>query len=137
MTNNRQLIDVYYKQVRIIMEFATPVWSGGLTYQESEQIERVQKSFCAIILGPNYHSYNEALSKLKMVRLSERRVILTKNFAIKSSNHPRFNDWFKLSETKGPITRSVPLWYCQVVSNKKGLKSGPIAHMTNLLNMEN
>ena len=36
--SRKQLIDVYNKQVRSILEFAAPVWSGGLTESESNKI---------------------------------------------------------------------------------------------------
>ena len=42
-----ELLDVYDKQVRCMVEFSTPVWTSGLTQAESNQIERVQKAvFC-------------------------------------------------------------------------------------------
>ena len=39
-----ELLDVYQKQVRCIVEYASPVWTGGLTLDEVHQIERVQKT---------------------------------------------------------------------------------------------
>ena len=50
------LLDVYQKQVRCLVEYASPVWTGGLTLDEVHQIERVQKTAFAIILGPGYQS---------------------------------------------------------------------------------
>ena len=46
--NYREMVDVYEKQIRSIMEQAVPVWEPGLTKGECEQIERVQK--CAIYI---------------------------------------------------------------------------------------
>ena len=37
------LIDVYIKHVRSILEFGVPVWNSGLTLEEIKDIERVQK----------------------------------------------------------------------------------------------
>ena len=46
--------DIYEKQVRSVLEMAVPVWEAGLTKSESNQIERVQRTACAIILGTKY-----------------------------------------------------------------------------------
>ena len=42
--NSSELLDVYEKQVRSILEMAVPVWEPGLTKEETKQIERVQKT---------------------------------------------------------------------------------------------
>ena len=38
-----EMLDVYQKQVRSVLELAVPVWEPGLTQLESKQIERVQR----------------------------------------------------------------------------------------------
>ena len=37
--NVSEMIDVYNKQIRSVLEMAVPVWQAGLTMQESIQIE--------------------------------------------------------------------------------------------------
>ena len=45
--NKSVLLEVYVKQIRCIVEYASPVWSGSLTKCQNNQIERVQKAaFC-------------------------------------------------------------------------------------------
>lgn len=39
-----ELIDVYVKQIRCIVEFASPVWTAGLTLAEQSDIERIKKN---------------------------------------------------------------------------------------------
>ena len=46
-----ELVDVYTKQCRSIIELAVPVWTSGLTSNDIVALERVQKTACAIILG--------------------------------------------------------------------------------------
>ena len=41
--NKQELLDIYYKQVRSVLELAVPVWQPALTQLEKRQIERVQK----------------------------------------------------------------------------------------------
>ena len=46
--SDEELLDVYEKQIRCITEFACPVWTSGLTKDEVNQLERIQK--CAFEL---------------------------------------------------------------------------------------
>ena len=55
------LIDVYFKQIRSILEFASPVWNPSLTGDDIINLERVQKTVLHIVLGDNYKSYSSAL----------------------------------------------------------------------------
>ena len=43
--NIDDLKDVYYKQVRSVLEFGVPVWNCSLTKDDCSEIERVQKAF--------------------------------------------------------------------------------------------
>ena len=95
---SEELLDVYQKQVRCIVEYASPVWTGGLTQDEVSQIERVQKAAFAIILGPGYKNYSEALLSLDCDSLEERRKSINLKFAKKSLKNDRFTNWF-CSET--------------------------------------
>ena len=47
------MLDLYNKHVRSILEYAAPVWSTMITAENSEEIERVQRSAFHIIFGPN------------------------------------------------------------------------------------
>ena len=44
------IVDIYEKQVRSVLEFGVPVWNSGITKEESLEIERVQNSFLHIVL---------------------------------------------------------------------------------------
>ena len=68
-TKTNDLLDVYYKQIRSILELAVPVWHSSLISHDRNRIERVQKSALSIILGRNYKSYNRALKYLKLESL--------------------------------------------------------------------
>ena len=80
--NKLQLVDAYQKEVRSLLELAVPVWSSGITLDQSADIKRVQKSALAAILGSEYHSY--ALKILGLERLSERRKTICKKFIFKN-----------------------------------------------------
>ena len=56
-----ELVDVYQKQVRSVLELAVPVWQPGISKFEKSQIERVQKCALYIILGEGYTHNTKAL----------------------------------------------------------------------------
>ena len=84
-TRHDDLIDVFVKQIRSIAEFAVPVWNSSLTGEEISSLERIQKTALHIILGDQYHSYSSALRSTGLVKLSERRRNICKQFAKKGS----------------------------------------------------
>ena len=126
-TEQYLMIDVYYKQCRSVMEMAVPVWSAGLTKSESNQLERVQKTAMAIILGVHYKSYKSALKILNMKTLEERRTELCLSFAKKSLKNEKFQSWFCESPDSDVQVKPVK------TRTKRYLKS-PLPYLTNLLN---
>jgi hypothetical protein len=128
-----ELMDVYVKQVRSILEFAAVVWNSGLTKENIAQIERVQKSAFSIILGQNYNSYDSALQALNMETLSSRREALSIKFAKKAAQHPRHSTWFE-PQPQASNTRSVKLQYKPVYYRTERFKNSPVPYLTSLLN---
>ena len=74
--SQNELIDAYKKEVRSLLELAVPVWHSGLTKEQSQQIERIQKISLAAILGQKYTSYGKALKLCDLSMLSDRRIQL-------------------------------------------------------------
>ena len=89
-----QLLKVYQTRIRSTLEFAAPVFTFGLTKEQSTKIEMVQKKSFVIILGKDYINYESALLALNQDRLDTRRVELAYNFALKSSKTPRHSGMF-------------------------------------------
>ena len=127
------LVDIYIKQVRSILEFGVPVWNSGLTSEEITDIERVQKSFLHIILQQNYQDYKSALEIAQLETLVYRRLNLCKKFAVKASRHPKHRKWFVKTES-GPNTRSDKNLYKLPICKLTRTMKGPIPYLTNLLN---
>ena len=101
------LVEVYTKQIRCILEFAAPAWQGSITQAERVALERVQKCACHIILGDQYLSYKNALRALGLETLESRRKKLSLKFALKASKHSKFKSWFKANENNNLNTRQV------------------------------
>ena len=139
--NTDDMLNVYNKQIRCILELAVPVWTPGLTKQEIYQIERVQKCALHVILGEDYLSYDLAVQALDIEKLSDRRTKLCLNFAKKCENHPKYSKWFQKAEILAPPqmpTRSdknaVQLKYTPVPTRTDRYLTSPLPYLTNLLN---
>ena len=136
--NCDELLDVYDKQIRCVLELAVAVWEPGLSQIESKQIERVQKSAFSIIMGDDYLSYACAIHRLERKKLSQRRYDLCIKFAKKSQLHPKYKNWFTFNpEMPEPIdTRSekVELKFKPVKTRTDRYKNSPLPYLTKVLN---
>ena len=134
-----ELMDVYDKQIRCMVEFCTPVWTPGLTKAEENQIERIQKAAFAIILDSRYTSYDKALAYFKRSTLSSKRTELNLKFAKKCLTSEKYQHWFCLNKPSDQLskTRSIDTnRLVPVEARTKGFLKSPIAYLTRLLNEE-
>ena len=71
------------------LEYAAPLWNAGLTKQQVESLEMIQKRAVKIILGRDHKGYEPALSTLSLPSLSERRQELCNRYAhsLPAKNH--------------------------------------------------
>ena len=132
--NQIDLVDVYIKQIRCVLELAAPAWQGGISQVEKQDLERIQKSACHIILGEFYESYKDALKLLKLETLDVRRNRLALKFSLKSEKHEKFKSWFKPA-VKRVNTRLNINKYCDVRANHTRFENSPISFLTRLLNI--
>ena len=79
-----QLVVVYCKEVRSLLEMAVPVWHGGLIQKQNKAIEGVQKVAFKVILNHGYKNHRHALNTLNAETLYHRRVTICKKFATKN-----------------------------------------------------
>ena len=135
--STEEMMDVYNKQVRCILELAVAVWEPGLSVSEDKQIERVQKTAFCIILGDHYLNYKNALRYLQCETLKDRRKKLCLTFAKKSLKHPKYQNWFVPNTPKvKPITRSEKTSFKPVTTRTDRYFFSPLPHLTRLLNLE-
>ena len=123
------LLDVYEKQCRCMLELAVPVWNPAISKSEISQIERVQKTALAIILGKNYTSYPEALDTLKLSSLEDRRWKICRTFVRKSQLHEKFRNWYK--DNDEPTTTA----FKPVPYRTLRYKNSQLPYLTDLLNL--
>ena len=127
-----QLVDMYIKQCRSILELAVPAWHGAITQAERADIERVQKGALFTILGDKYCNFKNALKLASLETLDKRRDKLCSKFAKKTEKNEKHKNWFK---PKPKITtRQNDQKYWPVVARTDRLKTSPISHLTSVLN---
>ena len=127
------LLEVYTKQIRCILELAVPAWQGSITQAERVSLERVQKSACHIILGDEYVSYRSALKSLNLESLESRRKKLSLKFAIKASKHIKFKSWFREND-QNVNTRHEKPKFRDVRAIHSRFEKSALSYLTKLLN---
>ena len=130
--NTEELVDLYTKYCRSILEYAVPVWHSSITAYERNNIERVQKMALHIILGDKYKSYDLSLEIVGLETLELRRMRLCKKFAMKAERNNKFKHWFRLKPTVS--TRQTSDKYWGPVTRTNRLKYSAIPYLTDLLN---
>ena len=109
------------------------MWFSSITNEERENLERVQRVACKIILKGEYKNYNQALSFLNLQNLSDRRQMLAGRFAIKCVKSERFCDLFPLADNTKMDTRSNDK-YVVNFANTDRLRDSSIPAMQRILN---
>ena len=127
------LMDVYCKQIRSIVEYAAPVWHSSFTGEDRLRIERIQKSALRIALEDDYKSYTSALRLMQMDTLFRRQQKLSMKFAKKCLISKKFSKWFKTHQ-KVTVTRGKGRKFCKVYSRTLRYELSPINYITELLN---
>ena len=84
------LAKMYGTMLRSVIEYAAVLYHHQLTRDQSDQIERMQRTALKIIFGSDTH-YSVALEKSSLHRLSDRRDELFKKLTVKTFNNPRYN----------------------------------------------
>ena len=92
------LVTIYCMYIRSVLEFNSNVWFSSITCEESNDIERVQRCACRVILREEYTDYESALERLNLQNLSDRRKSLALRFAKKCVDNERFEDLFPTNE---------------------------------------
>ena len=71
--SSTEMMDVFNKQIRCLLEMTVAVWEPNLTKAQSKQLERVQQCAFYVIMGNSYTNYEAAVSYLESDKLSVRR----------------------------------------------------------------
>ena len=89
-----EMVHLWTIYCRSVLEQSAVVWSSPLTEENKMDLERTQKIFAKIILKNQYSNYNEALLKLNLQSLEDRRNELSLKFAKNCLLNEKFRDLF-------------------------------------------
>ncbi|KAI8479751.1 hypothetical protein Bbelb_424990 [Branchiostoma belcheri] len=129
------LLTVYKSFVRPVVEYAAPVWHGGLTRDQRKKIENIQRRAAKIMLGRNYHGYSSACEVLHLQTLDDRRSTLCLKFAKKLLSSEEYRGW--LPELRGDVSGRVTRQRNQLDRlpvHTERYRNSPIPFLTSLLN---
>ena len=128
------LISIYTLYIRSVVETSAVVWHSSLTLGQEMEIERVQKVALRIILKHNYLNYENALHITSLPRLSDRRIQLCKNFALKCLRNPKTSDMFPINNKKHHVRN--PEKFKVTHANTSRFANSAIPFMQKLLNAQ-
>ena len=113
--SRKQLVNVWHKKGRTVLEYASPVFFSTLTQEQSKQIEDVQRKAFSIILQSDYKSYENALHVLNQEALVDRRNKAALNFGEKCTKNNRHYDMFPINESDRPnrIRKPFKEYFCR------------------------
>ena len=125
---------------RSVLEQSAEVWSSSLSEENKKDMDRTQKSFVKLVLQKQYktendESYENALLKLILQNLDERRRELCLKFAKDCIKNEKLIDLFPQNVNNFIDTRYHEE-YSVLHSNTERLKKSSVVYMQNLLNTE-
>ena len=133
--DSETILDIYFKEIRSILEYASVVFHSGLTKKQSDALESVQKLVLRLLT--NYLdldlSINEAYIYFMTEPLEGRRVEACKTFIKRTLNNPIHSYMFK--EYSNCYTTQNNFWKFQVAQARTTRhKTSPLIYLSNLAN---
>lgn len=123
---------IYVSYIRSILEQNAVVWHSSLTDENKQDLERIQKSACKIILKNKNIEYERALQFLNLDNLNDRRETLCQRFANKSAINETiiFEPNIKSHQMEARNSEIYQVTHCKT----ERLKKSAIPHMQRMLN---
>ena len=131
---NLEMVHMWTVFCRSVLEQSCVVWHNSLTQENTEDLERTQKTFCKLVLREKYKTYEDSLILLNLDSLNQRRQSLCLKFAKAGIKHNKLSDLLpEESKTHNMQTRNENKYKVNF-ANTGRLKDGSIISMQNLLN---
>ena len=90
----QELLEIYILSIRSITEYCSVALHSSLTKEESEKIEKIQKTCLKVILGDMFVDYPSALEMTGLQTLADRRKERCLSFALKCTKNQRNQELF-------------------------------------------
>ena len=94
------LVEIYILFIRSVVEYCSVVFHSSLTVEQSEKLEKIQKTCLKSILGDSYVDYSAAMEMCGLETLANRRERRCLDFALKAVKHPRNKRMFPLNQVQ-------------------------------------
>ena len=133
-TNIEDMRNLYILYVRSILEQSCVVWNSSLTCENSSDLERVQKAAVRIIMGKNFENYEDALVRVNLPKLSDRRNELCLKFAKKCTQNEKTQSMFPLKRKFHEMEIRNSEEYQVNHANTERMKKSAIPSMQRVLN---
>ena len=130
------LLPVYIVYIKSRLEQSSNVWHSGLSIQNENDLERVQKVACKLILKHNYKSYENSLIVLGIETLKERREFLSLSFAKKCLKIDQMKHLFPPNDKSHIMDTRNHEHFKVFKAHTNRLQESPIIYMQKLLNTE-
>ena len=91
------LLNIYILFIRSVTEYCAVAFHLSLTVEQSDKLERIQKTCLRVILGDSYTSYSDALTQCGLQTLFARRQKRCLDFSLRCLKHPRNKNIFPLN----------------------------------------
>ena len=105
--------------------------------ENSEDLERTQKSFVKMVLKNKYKNYEDGLEKLNLDTLADRREKMSLKFAKDGIENHTLTDILKNNENFHTMETRYKDQYDVQFANTERLKKSSVIHLQNLLNEDN
>ena len=136
-SNIPEMKHLWITYCRSVLEQSCVLWHSTLTKKNSDDLERCQKTFAKLLLGKKYTTYSDALLKIDLISLSERRRMLNLQWAKCGIQNNTLNDLFPLNNKIHKMdTRSEEKYKVQHFKTERTKRSS-VVFMRHLLNEEN
>ena len=86
--SQQDLLDIYILFIRSVVEYCSVSFHSSLTQDQTNKLERIQKTCLKVILGEEYEDYKNALKISNLDTLSDRRLKRCLDFSLKCLEHP-------------------------------------------------
>ena len=101
----QELVHLWITFCRSVLEQSCILWHNTLTQENETDLERTQKTFAKLVLKNQYRSYPQALIKLNLLPLSERRKQLCLNFATSGVENNSLSDLLRKNDKKYKMSK--------------------------------
>ena len=91
------LLDIYILFIRSVTEYCAVAFHSSLTIEQSDKLEKIQKTCLKVILGDMYIDYSAALEMCGLQTLSDRRGKRCLDFSLKCIKHEKNNRIFPVN----------------------------------------